>query len=136
MWTRLPVLLLIAVALIQVGLARRAQLSAWSGGGFGMFSTTDAWGRRHLHAALLMPGAIRELEVPSQLRVLEARALALPTDARLRALARELLATAPADDPREALSLTVYGTRFDPETLAPSGTLLKAFRLEARDPTP
>jgi hypothetical protein len=136
LWTRLPALLLIAVALWQLALARSVQLSAWVGGGFGMFSTTDSWGRRHLHAVMLMPGARRELDVPASLREPLRRALALPTDARLRAFGRELWQARASDEPVEALELTVYATRFDPHTLAPSGELLSGVRVELRDAQP
>jgi hypothetical protein len=119
------------VALWQIALARGAQLSGWSGGGFGMFATADAWGRRHLHATLLMPGARRELEAPAELREPLRRVLALPTDARLRAFGRELART--SDEPGDAVSLTVYGTQFDRDTLAPSGVLLNAVQVELGD---
>ena len=132
-WTRLPALLLVAVALWQLGLARGAQLSGWVGGGFGMFATADSWGRRHLHAVLLMPGARRELEVPASLREPLRRALALPSEARLRALGHALLDAYPTDEPVEAVALSVYATRFDRETLAPSGELLNAARVERDD---
>jgi len=48
-----PIILLIAVALHQIFLARSAALSPWSGGGFGMFSTLDHGSRRHLHTFVL-----------------------------------------------------------------------------------
>jgi hypothetical protein len=135
---RLPALLLVGVALCQVWLSQRAQLTPWSGGGFGMFSSTDVWARRHLHVHALAPGLRRELEVPEALREELRRALALPTEARLRSFALRLAA---ATDPRElagaeALSLGVYATRFDPRTLAPSGTPLRALRVPLRDAVP
>lgn len=130
-WTRLPAVLLAAVALGQLALAHWQHLNAWSGGGFGMFSTTDVWARRHLHATLLMPGARRELDVPKELREPLRRALALPTDARLAALGRALGER--AREPGDAVSLLVYVKRFDRQTLAPTGELLKAVQVELRD---
>jgi len=135
-WTRLPALLLVAVASGQIWLAHSRQLSPWCGGGFGMFSTADAPSRRHLHALELSPGALRELEVPRSLRGPLERALALPDEPRLRALARELAATLPPDDAPDALELSVYATRFDPRTLAPSGVLLRGLRVPLRDQGP
>jgi hypothetical protein len=133
--TRLPALLLVVVALSQVGLSRSAHLDAWSGGGFGMFSTTDAWGRRHLHVFSLAPGLQRELALPSSLRDEVRGVLALPSEARLRAFAVRIADAIPDEDGgREALSLAVYATRFDPETLAPSGVPLRAIRVELREP--
>ncbi|HXJ33991.1 MAG TPA: hypothetical protein VMS22_08100, partial [Candidatus Eisenbacteria bacterium] len=81
--TRLPAFLLCAVALTQIWLAHHADLSPWSGGGFGMFSSTDVFARRHLHAWLVAPGFRQELDVPRGLREDMRRVLALPTDARL-----------------------------------------------------
>jgi len=122
----LPALLLVAVALHQIFLARTEALSPWSGGGFGMFSTTDGWGARHLHAFALRPGLRRELELPEELIDPVRRALALPTEPRLRALAGTL-ATLPTPDqgPLEAIEIQVFARRYDPVTLAPSGELLR-----------
>ena len=36
-----PPVLLLVVAVCQIGLAKAAGLTAWKGGGFGMFSTLD-----------------------------------------------------------------------------------------------
>lgn len=114
----------------QVWLARTADLNAWSGGGFGMFSTTDAWGRRHLHAWAVRPGERRELEVPYELRHEERRALALPDARRLRELALALaeleLDAEPEAELPVSIEIQVFATRFDPETLGPSGELLAA----------
>lgn len=127
---RLPALLLVAVALHQLWLAHSQDLDAWHGGGFGMFSTTDVFARRHLHAALILDGARRELELPQALELELRRALALPSDARLRALADALLAGNPEDAPHAtAVSLAVYAADFDPRTLAPSGRLLRSLRV-------
>jgi hypothetical protein len=136
-WTRLPALLLVAVALLQIVLSRSALLDAWSGGGFGMFSTTGVWARRHLHAFALAPGLRRELEVPAALREELRGVLALPTEARLRAFALRLADASPDQDGgREVLALSVYETRFRRETLAPSGALLRGVRVELRGPRP
>ena len=87
-WLRLlPGLLLAAVALHQVWLARTQGLSAWSGGGFGMFSTVDAGATRHLHAFAIRPGVLRELRPPPSLEKRVLRTLALPSGANLRGLA-------------------------------------------------
>jgi hypothetical protein len=137
-WTRLPALLLVAVAAHQLWLAHSAQLSAWSGGGFGMFSTSDVWGRRHLHAYAISPGVRRELDVPKRLREEMRQALALPTEARLRALAHQLVSTLPQDEASrvEAVALSVYAKRFDAQTLAPSGVPLRSLRVPLRDTAP
>lgn len=131
LWTRLPALLLVSVALHQIWLARSAELSAWNGGGFGMFASTDVWGRRHLHASLILPGARRELEVPASLREEMRRTVALPTEARLRSFALKLVAVTPPENPSpDAVAISVYARRFDPQSLAPSGAHLRSLRVE------
>jgi hypothetical protein len=135
----LPALLLVAVATLQIALARTEHLSPWSGGGFGMFASTDSPARRHIHAWALRPGLRTELEIPRELETLARRALALPIPWRMRPLA-EALARIEAEEgdpdaaPVDAVSLQVFGASFDPETLAPSGELLRS--IEVRAPTP
>ncbi len=130
-WLRLlPGLLLAAVALHQVLLARTQGLSAWSGGGFGMFSTVDAGATRHLHAFAIRPGVLRELRPPPSLEKRVLRTLVLPSGANLRALALAL-AELPAPDhgPPRAVHIQVWNTRYDPETLAPSSRILRALEV-------
>ncbi len=85
----LPSAILMVVACAQLWLVHTADLSPWSGGGFGMFSTTDDGGNRHLHAFAIRPGIRRELHIPSSLRDRMRRVLILPTEANLRGLADE-----------------------------------------------
>jgi hypothetical protein len=126
----LPAALLVATALTQIRLARSAGLSPWLGGGFGMFSTTDTWSRRHLHLWARSPGVRREVDVPPELARLVRRALALPTPAHLRALALAAAGEATAmDEPIEAVDIEVWAPRFDRDTLAPSSVLLAALEV-------
>lgn len=126
----LPALLLLAIASRQVWLVAHEDLSPWSGGGFGMFSTTDAGPTRHLHAFVVRPGLLRELTLPSALDTRVRTALVLPSDANLRALAREV-ATLPTPDhgPASGVRIQVWQVRHDPVTLAPSSRLLRGFEL-------
>jgi hypothetical protein len=130
----LPALLLVAVAVTQIALAHRAHLSAWSGGGFGMFSTTDSPARRHLHAWAIRPGLRSELEIPEQLEVPVRRALALPTDARLRPVA-EALTRIEAEEgdpdaaPVESIFLQVFRVEYDAD-LIPTGEMLRSFEVQ------
>jgi hypothetical protein len=130
------VLLLCAVALTQIWLARHADLSPWSGGGFGMFSSTDVFARRHLHVWIVSPAFRQELEVPRPLDEDMRRALALPTEARLRALGKRLLEAYPDASRADALTLTVYATQFDARTLVPSGRPLRSLRMDLRSGSP
>ncbi len=130
-WVRLvPAFVLVIVATHQLYLSASAGLSPWSGGGFGMFSTTDAGANRHLHAFVLRPGIEREVEVPEALKDRERRALTLPSDANLRALALEL-AKLPAPDhgAATAVRIQVWRTRFDPNTLVPVGGIHRALKV-------
>ncbi len=122
-----PALLLVVVATHQLYLSANVGLSPWSGGGFGMFSTTDAGATRHLHAFVIRPGIEREIRVPEALRDRERRALTLPSDANLRALA-SALAELPTPDHGLAtgVRIQVWRTRFDPNTLAPISSIHRA----------
>ena len=123
----LPAALLIAMAGIQLCLAQSAGLSPWSGGGFGMFSTLDAGGSRHLHAIALRPGIRRELAIPDDLDEEVLRALTLPSDGRLRALAFAFAELPnPDSGPLTAMEIQVWAQSFDTKNLDPSGTLLRS----------
>jgi hypothetical protein len=130
-WLRhLPVALLVATALVQIGLARHAGLSPWLGGGFGMFSTTDTWSRRHLHLRARSPGVWREIDVPADAGPLLRRTLALPTRTHLRALAHAAaLDLAGTREAITAIEVQVWAPRFDPDTLAPSSILLASLEV-------
>jgi len=133
-WARrlriLPGALLILVASQQILLAHTSGLSAWSGGGFGMFSSTDAGATRHLHAFVRRPGLRREVRPPRALEEQVRRVLTLPTDANLRALAAEI-ADVPTPDygPPTAVEIQVWHTRFDPKTLTPASRILRAIEV-------
>jgi hypothetical protein len=118
------------VATYQLYLAATVGLSPWSGGGFGMFSTTDAGANRHLHAFVLRPGIEREVAVPETLEALERRTLTLPSDANLRALALAL-ADLPTPDHGAAtgVRIQVWRTHFDPITLAPVGGIHRSLKI-------
>jgi len=126
----------VAVALHQLWLVERRELSAWCGGGFGMFSTTDGWGTRHLHVLALGPAFRTALEVPGDLEDELRRALALPTEERLLELSRALAERTRFDlEAPETIRIDVLARRHDPETLAPSGVLLRSVELRlAGDP--
>jgi len=95
-----------------------------------MFSTLDHGSQRHLHAFVLRPGLRREILPPESSEDEIKRALTLPTDARLRALA-ETFAEIPTPDhgPATAVQVQVWHTRFDPESLTPASQILREFTL-------
>ena len=86
----LPPLLLALVAAGQIALARRAGLSPWKGGGFGMFSTLDARPFRYVRVFVEAPERSEELRVPAPLEELAAAAEVLPSERCLRGLARAI----------------------------------------------
>ncbi len=100
-----------------------------------MFSTTDAGGQRHLHAFAIRPGIRRELDIPRALRDKVLRTLTLPTEANLRALANQL-ETLPTPDigPLKAVELQVWRAHFDPDSLEPSSSLLRANEVPIEQP--
>ncbi len=95
-----------------------------------MFSTLDAGGNRHLHATAHRPGIRRELAIPTHLEEEALRALTLPSDKRLRALA-QTLAELPSPDagPLDAIEIQVWTPSFNAKTLTPFGTRLHSLRV-------
>lgn len=131
----LPPALLVAVALNQLWLAFSADLTPWCGGGFGMFSTSDGRSSRHLHAWALGPSVRIELEIPIELDERVQAAAALPSDARLRALARDLAQYAVSDfEPPESIRIEVFTTNYDAITLSPTAVLLRALESPVAGP--
>lgn len=131
----LPSVVLVVVALHQIVLARTVGLSAWSGGGFGMFSTADAGSTRHLHVFVHRPGLRRELGTPSSLDDAVRRALTLPSDTNLTEIAEALSDVATPDHgPASSVEVQVWQTRYAPRGLEPSGHILRSLDVPiARD---
>jgi hypothetical protein len=125
----LPVFLLVLVALNQQRLAHTSDLSPWSGGGFGMFSTTDAPTDRHLHIYELNPSLRRELWLPEGLEDEGRRALALPSEHRLRKLT-ELIRASMALPAETSIEIHIWARRYSPEDLRPESYLLGHYRDE------
>ena len=122
----LPIILLIFVALNQIRLAKTSSLSPWWGGGFGMFSSTDSRGTRHIHAYAIRPGIRRELEIPSYLAQLERKVLTFPSESNLEKLAVELAdVPTPDEGPLEAIEIQIWATYFDRDTLEPYSILFR-----------
>lgn len=114
----MPALALALVAANQIRLARTTPLSPWKGGGFGMFSTTDAPGSRRLKIVVHAIDGSRAVEVPARLVRLAARAVVLPDATRLERLARALARhERSAGVEVERIELEVRGRRHAPATL-------------------
>jgi hypothetical protein len=100
-----------------------------------MFSTTDGRFSRHLHAYGLSPGLRIELELPIELEARVQAAVALPSEARLRALARDLAPYAESEfESPASIRLEVFATRWDAATLSPTGMLLVALEVPVAGP--
>ena len=120
-----PVLLLLVVASIQVFLVYSYNLSPWSGGGFGMFSTTDAGGNRHLHLFSVTSGIRMELDPDPKLDKEHDILLALPIDYNYIKFTEKLAKTDIPDEGQKTLQIQIWKRSFNPETLEPSTVLLK-----------
>ena len=123
-----PPLLLFVVAVIQIVLARTADLTPWKGGGFGMFATLDHGAYRGVDIVVDAPNRSEALEVPESLETAVARVAAYPADWLMRALAEGVSAREKRHQrPVSRVTLSVWRTDFDRETLQPSERLLRTF---------
>jgi hypothetical protein len=83
----LPPVVLVAIAAIQLSLTHAIDLTAWKGGGFGMFATLDHGAYRGVDVLVDAPDRSESLAIPPSLETAAARAAACPADWVLRALA-------------------------------------------------
>ncbi len=86
----IPVVLLSLVALNQIRLAHSSDMTAWKGGGFGMFSTLDRPRARQVRVHLLGAGRDIPFSVPPELRNLNESVKNRPTEKKLLRLGREV----------------------------------------------
>jgi hypothetical protein len=124
----LPAALLTVVAVNQLVLAATESLSPWSGGGFGMFSSTDSPANRHLHAFVQNEGIRREVRIPPEFADRVRRATTLPTRKRLGTLAADIALLESASAVRwDEIELQVWAVTYDP-SLLPIGRLVRRER--------
>ena len=123
----LPVALLLAVACAQVTLTRTAGLSPWKGGGFGMFSTTDDAGRRHVRVFVSAPERSEEIAITPSLEDAAARAAVLPGDGSSRAWrVGWSSASAGISRPVETVRIEAWRIEYAPDTLAATTRLTRS----------
>ena len=130
----LPVALLGVVALAQVTLVYTADLSAWKGGGFGMFSTTDDAGRRHVRVFVSAPARSEEVAISPSLEDAARRAAVLPTEAGLTRLARRVVDRERRNGrPVDTVRIEAWRIDYAPGTLLATTRRLRDFvyRVEA-----
>ena len=124
----LPVTLLVAVAGVQVMLATTAGLSAWKGGGFGMFSTTDDGGRRYVRIFVTAPERSEEISIAPSLEDAARRAAVLPRDAQLSNLARRVVERERRyQRPVDAVRIQNWRVEYAKETLAATPRMTREF---------
>src|SRR5262245_23101717 len=126
--TALPAVLLVIVACVQIVLTRTTDLTAWKGGGFGMFSTLDHAAYRGVDIVIEAPNRSEALAVPSSLQEIAARAASCPADWLLKTLAEEVVAREQwYERDVSRVKLTVWRTEFDSGTLRASEQTLRTF---------
>jgi hypothetical protein len=124
----LPPAVLVAVAIVQIGLAQTVDLTAWKGGGFGMFSTLDHGAYRGVDIVVDAPDRSESLAIPPSLDTAAARAAACPTDGLLRALAEGVAAREQRYQRAVSrVTVTARRTDFDRATLRASERPLRTF---------
>jgi hypothetical protein len=119
---RVPVVLLLAVALVQLVLVRELGLSPWKGGGFGMFSTLDNSNFRTVRVIGIEHGGDVPIVLPPETERLRRAIRILPFRPWLAELAADAFRAAP--DAR-AVRIEVWRISFDPDGLRPSQHLLR-----------
>ena len=123
-----PPLLLTVVALLQIVLARTADLTAWKGGGFGMFSTLDHGAYRGVDIVVDGPDRSESLEIPPSLEIAAARAAAFPVDWLMRDLAERVVARERRYERAVSrVTVTAWRADFDRAALRASERPLRTF---------
>ena len=132
----LPILLLLFVAANQMRIARSTAMTAWKGGGFGMFSTLDRPSARQVRVHLVGGGRDLPFAIPADLNHLEESAKSRPTEKKLIRLGREIAYTLEERLPGlESIRVEVWRRTLDLD----SGTLQTvkwreaAYEIGARD---
>ena len=130
-----PPVLLVVVAVCQIGLAKASGLTAWKGGGFGMFSTLDHGAYRGIDVVIEAADRSEAQNIPPSLEAIAARAAAYPSDWLLRRLAEGIVARERRYDRAvTVVKLRVWRTEFDHETLAATERTLRAFVYQVPNP--
>jgi hypothetical protein len=124
----LPPILLTVVAALQIAMAMTGDMTAWKGGGFGMFSTLDHGAFRGVDIVVEATERSEEIELFPSLQGPAARAVAFPSNRNLRRLAR---AVAERERryamPVDTVRLQVWRQEFDPLTLHATERVLRTF---------
>ena len=124
-----PPMLLVAVGLNQIALTRTVALTAWKGGGFGMFAAVDGGAVRTVRIVLESDGRSEEMEVPPSLVLDAERAAAFPARFMLARLADGVIARERRrGQPLARVTLEIWGAG-----LSSDGSQAEAQRLAVLD---
>jgi hypothetical protein len=119
---------LAAVAIGQIALAHTVDLTAWKGGGFGMFSTLDHGAYRGIDIVVEAPERSEAIEIPPSLEEAVARAAACPSESFIRRLAEGVVDRERRyQRPVTRVKLTAWRTEFDRATLYATEEPLRQF---------
>ena len=125
-----PIVLLIAVAILQVILAKTGELSPWKGGGFGMFATTDGAAFRRIRVFVEAPGRSEEIEIASSQEIQAARAQLFPSDSMMKNLAQAVVSREQRyGRPVERVKIEVWRTEFLSGSLEPTERIVREITL-------
>jgi hypothetical protein len=127
----LPTAILVVVAALQIALTRTVGLTAWKGGGFGMFAAVDGGAVRTVRIVVDRDGRSEEIDVPLSLAVDAERAAAFPGGFMLSRLADGVIAREQRQGrPLTRVTLEIWGA-----ALSTDGSQAEARRLAvlARD---
>ena len=113
--------LLFGLALAQIAGWASYGLTAWKGGGFGMFATNDHGAFRRVVVIERAGAGERAVALPEELERVRRRAREAPSAANLRRLGEALRAREPALGP---LRVEVWRTEFSSKDLAPRRVLV------------
>ena len=123
-----PAVLLTGVSVVQIVLASTLHLSAWKGGGFGMFSTLDHGAFRGVDVVVDAPERSEQVEIAPSLQSAAARAVALPVDWLLRDLAAGIAERERRQNrPVARVTLSVWRAEFDQTSLRGSEQPIRTF---------
>jgi hypothetical protein len=127
----LPPMLLTAVALQQIVLSRRFDMSPWKGGGFGMFASVDAPTQRFMRSYLVVDGRDIPVTLPDRdlLGDSVTRAITLPTAGRLEGLAATLARRSWYLERDSGIASPESGSAGTSTRLRPSAIRLEVFRI-------
>lgn len=122
----LPAILLCLVAAAQQRLTRTDGLTAWKGGGFGMFSTTDM-GPRLIGIRIRGPWGERDIPPPAAMSdEAYTDVLLFPSEENIRDLALNIAAIETAGGTSVSrVRIAVWRLSYDPRTLRPAPEVVR-----------